>query len=143
MRVVDSTNKVAKEKVLAGCPEWTLVTADHQTHGKGTQGKLWESQPGKSALMSVVLYPTDKQKMSQFPNIAANCVCQTLQEIVPDKSFSVKHPNDVYVDNKKISGVLVESSSKGDKIEYAIIGINRDKDFQGTEIERFPLQKAN
>jgi BirA family biotin operon repressor/biotin-[acetyl-CoA-carboxylase] ligase len=121
---LQSTNSSAslslKEKEL---PEGTVIFTDFQTAGKGQQGKRWESEKGKNLLFSVILYPLSVSPDNQFliSMIISLGICDFLRELVPE--VKIKWPNDIYVNNDKIAGILIENSIIGDTIESSIAGI--------------------
>ena len=110
-RVIDSTNERAKELALAGAPHGTLVTADAQTAGRGRQGRTWSAEPGDALLLSLVLRSLDEL----LPLRAAVAVAESIP-----LDAQIKWPNDVWVDGKKVSGILVEGRPQEG---WAVLGI--------------------
>jgi BirA family transcriptional regulator, biotin operon repressor / biotin---[acetyl-CoA-carboxylase] ligase len=110
-RLTDSTNERAKLLAAAGAPHGTLVTADEQTAGRGRQGRLWTAPPGSSVLMSLVLRDLDEL----LPLAAAVAVCDALPAVA-----QVKWPNDVWLDRKKVAGILVEGRPQEG---WAVLGV--------------------
>jgi BirA family biotin operon repressor/biotin-[acetyl-CoA-carboxylase] ligase len=110
-RETDSTNERAKELALKGAPHGTLVTADEQSAGRGRQGRVWTAPPGSAVLMSVVLRELDEL----IPFRAAVAVAESL----PVESM-IKWPNDVWVEGRKVSGILVEGRPQEG---WAVLGI--------------------
>jgi BirA family biotin operon repressor/biotin-[acetyl-CoA-carboxylase] ligase len=110
-RSTDSTSERAKQLALAGTPHGTLVTADEQSAGRGRQGRAWTAAPGEALLMSVVLRSLDEL----LPFRAAVAVCDAL----PVES-AIKWPNDVWVEGRKICGILVEGRPQEG---WAVLGI--------------------
>ena len=110
-RVTDSTNERAKELALAGAPHGTLVTADEQTAGRGRQGRTWSAEAGDALLLSVVLRSLDEL----LPLRAAVAVADAIP--LPAQ---IKWPNDVWVEGKKVSGILVEGRPQEG---WAVLGI--------------------
>ena len=105
-------------------PEGTLVYTDNQTDGKGQRGNVWVTEPGKNILMSVLLRPKFLSPTNQFylNLIAGLAIVDTLKDVSPREIF-LKWPNDVYINGKKISGVLIESNLRGNSVESAVLGI--------------------
>jgi BirA family biotin operon repressor/biotin-[acetyl-CoA-carboxylase] ligase len=104
-------------------PEGTIVYTNYQTSGKGHSGNSWESEDGKNLLISIILYPTFIKPSDQF-NISMAIslgICDFLMRFIP--TCSVKWPNDIYIYNDKIAGILIESAIIADKFEYSIAGI--------------------
>ena len=112
-RATDSTNERAKELALAGAPHGTLVTADEQSAGRGRQGRAWTAPPGSALLMSLVLRELDPL----LPLAAAVAVCEALPE---DADARIKWPNDVWLERRKLAGILVEGRVQEG---WAVLGI--------------------
>jgi BirA family biotin operon repressor/biotin-[acetyl-CoA-carboxylase] ligase len=98
-RITDSTNARARELAAAGAPHGTLVSAREQTAGRGRQGRTWLAGPGEAVLMSVVLRRVDPM----LPLAAAVAVAETAGD-----EARIKWPNDVWIDGRKVSGILLE-----------------------------------
>ena len=110
-RLTDSTNERAKELAAAGAPHGTLVTADEQTAGRGRQGREWTAPPRSAVLMSLVLRELDEL----LPLTAAVAVCEALPV-----EAAIKWPNDVWIDGRKVAGILVEGRPQEG---WAVLGI--------------------
>ena len=95
-----------------------------QTAGRGQRGNTWESEPHKNITMSVMLRPTDLPAIRQFEisQAVALAVVDLLERLMI-KDVKVKWPNDVYVGDKKICGILIENSLNGAMISRSIVGI--------------------
>jgi len=120
--IAASTNDIARERAENGCREGLIVLAGSQTSGKGRAGRSFVSPPG-GLYMSVVLRPkVPPGQASALPLMAGLAVSKSISSslMVPSR---LKWPNDVLIDGRKVCGILVESSIKGEKLEYAIIGI--------------------
>jgi BirA family biotin operon repressor/biotin-[acetyl-CoA-carboxylase] ligase len=115
-RVTDSTSERAKELADAGAPHGALVTADEQSAGRGRQGRVWTAPPGSAVLMSLVLRGLD-ERHALLPLAAAVAVCET---VGPDLSPMVKWPNDVWIDRRKVAGILIEGRPQEG---WAVLGI--------------------
>jgi BirA family transcriptional regulator, biotin operon repressor / biotin---[acetyl-CoA-carboxylase] ligase len=111
-RVTDSTNERARELAAAGAPHGTLVTADEQTAGRGRQGRAWTAPPRSAVLMSLVLRELDEL----LPLAAAVAVCEALAPV----PCAVKWPNDVWVERRKLAGILVEGRPQQG---WAVLGV--------------------
>lgn len=105
-------------------PEGVVITADYQTRGRGTKQRTWISPRGWNLLFSIVLRPrTGAHKAPLLTRIAANAVKKVLAVECPDTVVRIKKPNDVLMNEKKICGILVESSSKAGKLDFAVVGM--------------------
>ncbi|MFI5153122.1 MAG: biotin--[acetyl-CoA-carboxylase] ligase [Chitinophagales bacterium] len=122
---VDSTNNYALAKVHAGMAEHgTVFFADEQTSGRGQRGKSWTSTPGENIIMSIVLEPVWLKVKYQFLlSMAVASACHSfLRQYVPN-DLSIKWPNDIYWKEKKLGGILIENTVKGNHLVFSIAGI--------------------
>lgn len=119
----DSTNIQAK--LLADDPDadGMLVIADKQTRGRGRSGRVWSSPPHDDIFMSLLIKP-------QIPPVAASMLTLVAAMAVADAieeqtglSVSIKWPNDIVINHKKVCGILTEMSAQMDSIHYIVVGI--------------------
>lgn len=117
-----STNSFLREHA-AELPSLTLVTAREQTAGRGQRGNTWESQPGKNLTVSMLWKPEGFEACRQFAvsEAVSLAVADTLKEFGIEAK--VKWPNDIYVGDRKICGILIEHSVAGRNIESTVAGI--------------------
>lgn len=106
-RVCESTNDLAKALAERGGAHGLVVTADEQTAGRGRQGRAWVAPPRTALLMSALARPVvDSHKLA--PLAAALAVAETC-EALADVETAIKWPNDVWIDGRKVSGILAEA----------------------------------
>ena len=100
-----------------------VVVADYQTAGKGCGTNSWESERGKNLTFSMLIHPTDIPASQQFriTEVVSVALCEVLEQYIGD--VSIKWPNDIYMGDKKICGVLIENRLQGNVIVDSIIGI--------------------
>ncbi len=110
-RLTDSTNERAKALAAGGAPHGTLVTADEQTAGRGRQGRAWTAPPRSAVLMSLVIRDPDEV----LPLTAAVAICDALPA-----ECEIKWPNDVWLDRRKLAGILVEGRPQQ---RWAVLGV--------------------
>jgi BirA family biotin operon repressor/biotin-[acetyl-CoA-carboxylase] ligase len=115
----DSTNRWLKEHGEGNM----VVVADYQTAGRGCGTNQWESERGKNLLFSVLLHPVDIPARDQFRISMAVSValCEMLSQYAD--GFSIKWPNDIYWNDRKICGILIENQLQGSYMRDSIIGI--------------------
>ena len=104
-------------------PEGSMVMTEFQTSGRGQAGNSWYSGKGKNLLFSFLLYPRFIQAKDQFiiSRIVSLAIIRVLQQYT--ENITIKWPNDIYWNDKKIAGILIENSLMGQHIEYTIVGI--------------------
>lgn len=113
-----STNKYLKEN-YQNYDEFTVVITDNQTNGKGRMARVWNST-SNSLTFSILLKPNlDTNKIANISLVVGASICKVIKKYIPS---SIKWPNDIIVNNKKLSGILVEGVSTN-KIDAIIVGI--------------------
>ena len=117
-RSTDSTNERAKRLAAAGSPHGTLVTADEQSAGRGRQGRSWTAPAGHALLLSVIVRGLE-ERHALLPLAAAVAVCEAC-EASAAVSCEIKWPNDVWIERRKVSGILIEGRPQEG---WAVIGI--------------------
>ncbi|MEW5842569.1 MAG: biotin--[acetyl-CoA-carboxylase] ligase [Bacteroidota bacterium] len=119
---VDSTNSVlltSKEFTQNG----TVILAEHQSKGRGRKNREWLSSPGQNLTFSILLKRDLKESKINMINLgAAISVAQAIENLY-QLNVELKWPNDVLIGKKKIAGILIESTSKGNKISKLVVGI--------------------
>jgi BirA family biotin operon repressor/biotin-[acetyl-CoA-carboxylase] ligase len=118
-RVTDSTNSRARELAEAGAPHGTVVTAAEQTSGRGRQGRTWTAPPGRALLYSAVVSPLDDRHML-LPLAVPVAVCEAAEELQPGLECAIKWPNDIWVDGRKLAGILIEAKPQDG---WAVVGV--------------------
>lgn len=126
LKEIDSTNRFLRELKDEQEDEMVVAVADFQTAGKGQGSHTWESEAGKNLLFSIKVHPRWVPVRQQFLLSMAGAIAikEALETYVD--GITLKWPNDVYWNDKKISGTLIETSidSKGIKTCIFGIGIN-------------------
>ena len=118
-RRTDSTNARAKDLALAGAPGGLVVTAGEQTAGHGRRGNDWFAPPRSSLLYSALLRPLAADHAPLLPLAVGVAVCEAAEAVAPVRC-QLKWPNDVWVDERKVAGVLVEARPEEN---WAVIGV--------------------
>jgi BirA family transcriptional regulator, biotin operon repressor / biotin---[acetyl-CoA-carboxylase] ligase len=148
--VTDSTNERARALAGDGAAHGTLVTAGEQTAGRGRQGRSWTAAPGEALLMSVIVRDLEPRH-ALLPLMAALAVCEAAEAVASRPAAGaaaadpgaataaagedplrceIKWPNDVWVDRRKLSGILVEARPAAG---WAVVGIGLN-----TGVREFP-----
>lgn len=120
---IDSTNTRAKIMAEQGSKDRTLVVADMQKAGKGRKGRSFESLKGQGVFMTLMLRPSiHPTNASMLTIIAATAVRMAVHEVY-GIDFSIKWPNDIIYDGRKVCGILTEMNTEMDNINYVVVGI--------------------
>ena len=123
---VESTNQLAIDLInQSGLREGTVIWADEQIQGKGHAGNSWESEKGKNLTFSLVLKPVFILPAEQFiiTKMISVAIRKVVLKFLPQEAVKIKWPNDIYIIDDKIAGILIQNILKGNEIEYAVIGI--------------------
>lgn len=122
---IDSTNKYAIQLCAKSNPtDGTVIITEYQTAGQGQIGRKWYAQPSKNLLMSVILKP--KSFLVKDQAFLSFSIALAIWQVLDDlgiQNLSIKWPNDIYIKNKKVAGILIQNALSGTKIDRAIVGI--------------------
>jgi BirA family biotin operon repressor/biotin-[acetyl-CoA-carboxylase] ligase len=129
LRSTESTNDRARELAEAGAPSGAIVTADEQSAGRGRRGRVWSAPSGSALLFSAVLRPLALEH-GLLPLATPIAACAAIESVAPVHT-RVKWPNDVWIDESKVAGVLIEARFP----DWAVIGIGVNVSI---EPEQFP-----
>jgi BirA family transcriptional regulator, biotin operon repressor / biotin---[acetyl-CoA-carboxylase] ligase len=116
-RLTDSTNERARKLAGAGAPSGAIVTASEQTEGRGRRGRTWSAPAGKALLVSAILSQLHAEH-ALLPLAVPLAVCEAVESLAP-LQCRVKWPNDVWHEERKLAGVLIEAQPP----EWAVIGV--------------------
>lgn len=123
-KTVSSTNEYAKKVLQNENPsDFTIISANEQLIGKGQRTNSWHSQAGKNLTFSLIMFPDFLKVTEQF--YLSKMISLGILEYLKTKgeNFKIKWPNDIYCDDKKICGILIENSIAGSTIKNSVIGI--------------------
>ena len=123
-----STNDEALRLGSEGFPNGLVVIADEQTQGRGRRGSIWESPPGLNLYISILLRPeTFRLELPHWPRLthtAGLAIARCVDQHVPRCTAQIKWPNDVYINGKKIAGILTETGHQAtNQAAFAVVGI--------------------
>lgn len=124
---VESTNSYAIELLRQNTPiEGTLIYSFEQLKGRGQRGNEWESEANKNIALSLILYPNFLTTETQF--LLSKIVSLALSDVMAEllqkpQEIRIKWPNDIYVGDKKIAGILIENFLRENSIQSTVIGI--------------------
>ena len=133
---VSSTNHAARDLGRAGEPDGTVVVADEQTEGRGRRHRRWVSPAGTGLYVSLLLRPEfpAAETGSAVQLVAGIATAETLNEFLPNKPV-LRWPNDCFVLDSKIAGVLVEAETTGRGFDFLVCGIGVNVN---QEVANFP-----
>lgn len=139
---LDSTNVFAFKQALAGEAEGVCVVAEAQEKGKGRLGRQWSSPQGKNIYLSVILRPSIHPSLVYpITFLSSLAVSDTIGELTGIKA-TLKWPNDVLVEGRKISGTLIELSTEADMVRFVIIGIGLNVNMGPEDMDKDIKAKA-
>lgn len=133
---IESTNVEARRLASRDAPEGTVVIAEAQTAGRGRLGRRWTSPAGKGLLFSVLLRPALPMRDVHLLTLVAACAVADAIESMIDTPIGIKWPNDLYVGDRKIAGILMEVAGEQDKVDWVVVGIGINVN---TEYSQLPV----
>ena len=117
-----STLDVAHRLGAAGAPHGTLVLADQQTHGRGRGGKSWSSPPGTGLWITVLVRPA-ATAVPRLMTVRLGLAAAAVLDRFAPQPIGIKWPNDLYVGDRKLAGLLVEARWRGDRPDWLAVGM--------------------
>lgn len=117
-----STLDVAHRLAADGAPSGTLVIADEQTAGRGRGGKSWASSAGKGLWLTLIERPADSSGLGVLSLRVGLAAAEALDRFAPEP-IRLKWPNDLYIDQGKLGGILVEARWREQSVEWVAIGL--------------------
>ena len=127
---IDSTNNFAKT-LDGSAPDGTVIVAEKQTGGKGRLGRVWSSLKGGLYFTLFLTPKIDPMKASKLTQVAAATLVKVLRDM--NISAEIKWPNDIYLNGKKLTGILTEMKCEIDCINYILIGIGINVNIDSSE----------
>ena len=122
---IDSTNAYLQRQQSERDIRGWVVSADEQTAGKGMGSNGWESEVGKNLTFSLAVgmdfLPAERQFL--LSETVALGIIEVLDKVLPAENLSIKWPNDIYFENHKLAGILINSTIKANMMDVSIIGI--------------------
>lgn len=120
--ILDSTQEMAKT-MIGKEPHGTMILTKQQTNGIGTHQRKWYTNPNDNITFTLILYPNCK--ISELEGITiqiAECIKKALKELY-NIEVKIKEPNDIMLNNKKLAGILTQTSTIEEQVQYLLIGI--------------------
>lgn len=132
-----STQNLAHDGAQAGAPDGTLIISEEQTAGKGRLSRPWNSAAQKGIWMSLIVRPSlMPQQAPQMTLVAAVAIVRAIENIAGIEA-TIKWPNDIMLNSRKITGILTELQSEPDRVKAIILGIGMNVN---QDEEDFPLE---
>ncbi|HEV7388034.1 MAG TPA: biotin--[acetyl-CoA-carboxylase] ligase [Gemmatimonadaceae bacterium] len=122
MEATTSTLDVAHRLASQGAPSGTLIIANEQSAGRGREGKLWQSSPGAGLWLTLIERPADTSGLGVLSLRVGLVAAEALDRFAAEP-IRLKWPNDLYVDEGKLAGILVEARWRESAVEWIAIGL--------------------
>jgi len=139
LETVDSTNSYLSQRLSQELlPEGAVVIARNQTEGRGQANERWFSEARQNLLMSIVFYPSfiGYQSMFMLSKTFSLGAYDGIRSIA--ENVSIKWPNDIYIGDKKVAGILIENSIRNPQVNHSVLGLGIN-----VNQERFPAGLPN
>jgi BirA family transcriptional regulator, biotin operon repressor / biotin---[acetyl-CoA-carboxylase] ligase len=120
---VDSTQDEARTAARRGAADRSLFVADYQRTGRGRQGRTWLAPPGSALLVSMLFRETTSDPAPwRWTSLASVALAEAIEQLLPAAAPAIKWPNDVMLGERKVAGILAETSWNGQVLQ-AIVGV--------------------
>ncbi|MEN2986665.1 MAG: biotin--[acetyl-CoA-carboxylase] ligase [Thermodesulfovibrionaceae bacterium] len=130
---VESTNTVANELLKIGYPSGTVVIANKQLKGRGRLGRVWISPANKNIYLSIGIKPNFPPKYATLLTLTSTVACTLALRRFTDIPVTIKWPNDMLINNKKVGGILTEMRTEAERIKSAVVGIGINVNMDETD----------
>ena len=120
---VDSTNRQAREQCLRGAKEGAVILAESQSEGKGRLGRQWQSPAGVNLHASIILRPSIPASSAPHIPLLAGVAAANALARACELDARIKWPNDIFINGRKVAGVLSEMEAEGSRIRFIILGV--------------------
>jgi len=142
----DTARLLAQRQAAEGAPpenpEGMLVVAEYQTQGRGRLARRWQAPAGSSLLLSLVFRPPLAPSQVQRLMMVCSLAVADAVEVETGLTVGLKWPNDLLIDGAKVGGILVEMATRGERVEYVIVGIGLNVNLDPAELPRDLLMPA-
>lgn len=124
LKETSSTNRDVDAAAQTGAPEGLLVIADTQTAGRGRMTRAWFSPPGVNLYFSLLLRPdVELSLVPSLPLVVGLAVAEAISACTPALLPKIKWPNDIFINGKKVCGILCELQTRDERLDYVVAGI--------------------
>jgi BirA family biotin operon repressor/biotin-[acetyl-CoA-carboxylase] ligase len=138
---IESTNVEAKALALGGAPEGTVVVAECQSAGRGRLGRRWTSPTGKGLLFSVIMRPNLAMSDAHLLTLVTATAAAEAIESRCNVAVGIKWPNDLFIGDKKVGGILMEVAGEQDEVDWVVVGIGVNVNTEFVELP-VPLRRT-
>jgi BirA family transcriptional regulator, biotin operon repressor / biotin---[acetyl-CoA-carboxylase] ligase len=120
---IDSTQDEARAAARLGAPSRSIFVADFQRAGRGRQGRSWLAGPGDALMLSIIFRESATPPTPwRWTSLASVALAESFQELLPTLAPAIKWPNDVLLNDRKVAGILAETTSDGQQL-VAVVGV--------------------
>ncbi len=120
---IDSTQNEAKNLINTKIENGTIILADSQYKGRGTKENTWYTGKGKNIAMTLIIFPKcNIEDLKGLTKLISECIVTTIRNLY-NYELTIKYPNDVFLNGKKIAGILTETSTNKNQVNHILIGI--------------------
>lgn len=135
---IDSTNLEARRRAEAGAPHGACLVAEHQSAGRGRLDRRWSAPAGAALLFSLLLRPSlGLGEVFGLTNLAALAVCRALEGLC-NLTPAIKWPNDVYLEGRKLAGILTEFTARAERVDYVVVGVGLNVNLTPDDLAALP-----
>lgn len=140
---LDSTNLEARRQAEAGVPHGACLAAEHQSAGRGRLDRRWLAPKGTCLLFSLILRPQLRlDQVFGLTSLAALAVCRAVESLSGLEPL-IKWPNDVFLEGKKLAGILTEFTSRAENLEFVVVGVGLNVNLTARQLDKLPAPAAS
>ena len=140
---IDSTNLEARRRAEAGAPHGACLVAEHQSAGRGRLDRRWSAPAGSCLLFSLLLRPPlGLHEVFGLTNLMALALCRALERAC-GLGPAIKWPNDVFLEGRKLAGVLTEFTCRAERLDHVVVGVGLNVNLTPDQLAELPAPAAS
>jgi BirA family biotin operon repressor/biotin-[acetyl-CoA-carboxylase] ligase len=140
---IDSTNLEARRRAEGHAPSGLCLVAEHQSAGRGRLDRRWSAPPGTCLLFSLLLRPPlPPSEVFALTNLAALAVCRAVEGMGVLRP-AIKWPNDVFLDGRKLAGILTEFACRAESLDHVVLGVGLNVNLTPAQLAKLPAPAAS
>jgi BirA family biotin operon repressor/biotin-[acetyl-CoA-carboxylase] ligase len=140
---IDSTNLEARRRAEAGAAHGACLVAEYQSAGRGRLDRRWSAPAGSCLLFSLLLRPRlGLSEVFSLTNLMAVALCRAVEELC-GLHPAIKWPNDVFLDGRKLAGILTEFTCRAERLDHVVVGVGLNVNLSAEQLAQLPAPAAS
>jgi BirA family biotin operon repressor/biotin-[acetyl-CoA-carboxylase] ligase len=140
---IDSTNLEARRRAEAGLGHGACLSVDYQSAGRGRMDRCWQAPRASCLLFSLLLRPAPAfSEVFSLTSLVGVAVCRAVEDMSELRPM-IKWPNDVYLDGRKLAGILTEFTCRAERLDHVVVGVGLNVNLTAAQLAKLPAPAAS